>query len=85
MVEILAMATVIAPITGGALQAVKKGFNVNNRYLPLMAVILGSLLGMAAYFLDAELGLRIWAGGISGLAATGLFELGKNAIEGDGK
>lgn len=83
MVEILAMATVIAPVTSGVVQAVKQATNINKRYLPAVATVLGMGLGAAAYFLDAELGLRIWAGGISGLAATGLFELGKNTIESD--
>lgn len=80
MVEILAMATVIAPVTGGLVQAVKNATQVNKRYLPLMAVGLGIGLGAAASFLDAEIGLRLWAGGVSGLASVGLFELGKNVI-----
>lgn len=79
MVEILAMATVIAPVTGGVVQVIKKATNVNKRYLPAVATVVGVLLGAAATFLDADLYLRLWAGGISGLAATGLFELGKNA------
>ena len=79
MVEILAMATVIAPVTGGLLQVVKKATQVNKRYVPLMAVALGIVLGAAAVFLETDIVLRVWAGGISGLAATGLFELGKNA------
>ena len=79
MVEILAMATVIAPVTGGVVQVIKKATNVNKRYLPAIAAVVGVLLGAAATFLDADLYLRFWAGGISGLAATGLFELGKNA------
>lgn len=77
MVEILAMATVIAPVTSGVVQVVKQATQVNKRYLPAVATLTGIILGAAAYFLDAELGLRVWAGGISGLAATGLFELGK--------
>lgn len=84
MTEILAMATIIAPITSGMLQVFKKATQVNKRFIPLMAVGLGALLGSAAYFLDAEIGLRIWAGGVSGLAATGLFEFSKNA-KGEGK
>ena len=79
MVEILAMATVIAPVTGGVVQAVKKASNLNKRYLPAVATVVGIGLGAAAYFMDADLGLRIWAGGISGLAATGLFELSKHS------
>lgn len=83
MVEILAMATVIAPVTGGVLQAVKRATQIKKRYIPILAVVLGVVLGAAAYFMEAEIGLRVWAGGISGLAATGLFELGKNTVEGD--
>lgn len=81
MVEILAMATVIAPVTAGVVEAVKRATQVDNRYLPAVATILGMGLGAAAYFLDAELGLRVWAGGISGLASVGLFELSKNTVD----
>lgn len=55
----------------------KQAANVNKRYLPAVATILGMGLGAAAYFLDAEIGLRLWAGGMSGLASVGLFQLGK--------
>lgn len=78
MVEILAMATVIAPVTSGVVEAIKKATKINDNLLPIIAILIGAILGGGAYFLDAEMGLRIWAGGISGLAATGLFELGKN-------
>lgn len=81
MIEILAMATVIAPVTSDFIEVVKIATNLNKRYLPAVATAVGIGLGAAAYFLVAELGLRIWAGGISGFAATGLFELGKNTIE----
>ncbi|HEY4601275.1 MAG TPA: holin [Cerasibacillus sp.] len=81
MVEILAMASVIAPVTSGVVQVVKQATQINNRYLPAVATVLGMGLGAAAYFLDAELGLRVWAGGVSGLAAVGLFELGKQTVD----
>ncbi len=83
MVEILALATVIAPVTGGLVQAVKNATQIKKRYFPLMAVGVGLVLGAAAYFLDAELGIRLWAGGVSGLASVGLFELGKNVKNGE--
>ena len=73
------IATIVAPITTALVEAVKKGLKPNERIMPLVAVVIGILLGAAAYFVDAEIGMRLWAGGISGLAATGLFELGKNA------
>lgn len=80
MTEILMMASIIAPITGAVVQMIKKATRVNKRYLPAVATLVGIFLGIVAYFLDAEIGLRMWAGGISGLAATGLFELGKNSV-----
>lgn len=83
MTEILMMATIIAPVTAGVVEAIKKATGINKRYLPILAAVIGLIIGAAAYFLDAETGLRIWAGGISGLAATGLFELSKNTVEGD--
>lgn len=81
MVEILAMATTIAPVTWGMLQAIKTATKVNKRYIPLMAVVIGVVLGIIATFLDVDITLRMWAGGISGLASVGLFELGKNTID----
>jgi len=77
------MATVIAPVTGGLVQAVKNATQVKKRYLPLMAVGVGLTLGAVAYFFDAEIGIRLWAGGVSGLASVGLFELGKNVKTGE--
>lgn len=82
MVEILAMATAIAAVTSGVVQAIKKTEVVNKRYMPLLAIFIGTLLGLGAVFIDIDVISRLWAGGISGLAATGLFEFSKNTIEG---
>src|SRR5699024_12026967 len=76
MVEILAMATIIAPITSGVVQVVKQATQVNNRYLPAVATILGMGLGAAAYFLDAELCLRVWDGVIVDMDRKGKFRYG---------
>ncbi|WP_155669142.1 holin [Ornithinibacillus caprae] len=84
MVEILAIASVIAPVTSGVVQAVKSATGVNKRYLPVMAMAVGIGLGAAAFFVDIGLGERVWAGGISGLASVGLFELSKKS-KGDEK
>ncbi|MBO1002662.1 holin [Pseudogracilibacillus auburnensis] len=77
MIEILSMSTIIAPITYGVTQMAKKATNINKRYLPMVATVLGMGLGATAFFLEADLTSRLWAGGISGLAAVGLSELGK--------
>lgn len=81
MEEILLLATAIALVVGGVVEAIKRATNVNKRYLPVVAIAVGILVGAAAYFLDAEIGLRMWAGGIAGLMSVGLFETGKNIKE----
>lgn len=82
MNEILAMASVIAPVTTGVVQLVKKS-GASHRFIPLLALIVGVLLGAAAFsFTDLYFMDRIWAGIISGLASVGLFELGKQAKKG---
>lgn len=81
METILILATAIAIVVGGAVEAIKRATNVNKRYLPIVAIAVGILVGAAAYFLDAEIGLRMWAGGIAGLMSVGLFETGKNIKE----
>ena len=82
MIEILTLATIIAPLTTALLEVVKKAIGIDQRYLPLLAVLLGLILGGLATFLDSELILRLWAGAVSGLASVGLFELGKQ-VKGD--
>lgn len=82
MVEILTLATIITPLTTALIEVVKKAIGIDQRYLPLLAVLLGLILGGLATFLDSELILRLWAGAVSGLASVGLFELGKQ-VKGD--
>lgn len=82
MEEILFLATAIALVVGGVVEAIKRATHIKKRYLPIVALIVGILVGVAAYFLEAEIGLRMWAGGIAGLMSVGLFETGKN-IKGD--
>jgi len=77
MVDILAMATAIAAVTNGVVHAIKRTKLISKRYLPLVAIIAGALLGASALFIDIGIVERLWAGGISGLASVGLFELGK--------
>jgi hypothetical protein len=81
MIEVLAMASLIAPVTSGLVQIVKKS-GISNGMLPFLAVVIGVGLGAGAFsFVDLQLVERLWAGGISGLAAVGVFELGKNTVK----
>lgn len=46
MEEILILATAIAIVVGGVVEAVKRATNVNKRYLPIVAMIVGALVGV---------------------------------------
>lgn len=76
MTDVLVFATVLAPIILALVQLIKKTFTVPNNLISLIAFAVGVLVGAAAVpFTDLDLVLRLWAGGLAGLSATGLFEL----------
>lgn len=78
MAEVLIFATLISPIILGVVELIKQTASFPKKYVPLIAVVVGILVGIAAQpFTELDLVLRLWAGGLSGLAATGLFELVK--------
>jgi len=77
MTEVLLFATILAPIILALVELVKKSVTFPKNYIPLIALLIGVLIGLAAYpFTDLALDLRLWSGGLAGLASTGLFELG---------
>lgn len=76
LTDVLAYASVLAVFVLAVVQLVKNSVNVPKNLLPLIGLVIGLLVGAAAYpFTDLELVLRLWAGGLAGLSATGLFEL----------
>lgn len=76
MEDILTFSTVLVPIVTALVQLVKTTINMKKRFVPLTGLIIGILIGFAAQpITDLDLVLRLWAGGIAGLSATGLFEL----------
>lgn len=78
MDQVLSFATVLAPIVSALVQLLKKTVNLEKNFIPLISLLIGILLGVFAYsFSDLGLVSRIWAGGVAGLAATGMFELVK--------
>jgi hypothetical protein len=86
MTEVLIFATVIAPIILGVVELIKRSASdsLNKNYIPLIAFAVGIFIGFAAQpFTDLDLALRLWAGALAGLSATGLFELGNNRKEGE--
>lgn len=84
--NVLAFATIIAGFVIALVQGVKRTANVPKNLLPLVGVVIGLLIGLAAYpFTDLDVALRLWAGGLAGLSATGLFELAFSKRQGTTK
>ncbi|MNV37119.1 Phage holin [compost metagenome] len=74
--NVLAFATLISVFVLALVQLVKNTANVPKNLLPWIGLLIGLLIGWAAYrFTDLDLTLRLWGGGLAGLSATGLFEL----------
>lgn len=77
MEDVLLFATIISPVILALVEVVKKSISaIPASYIPLVAIIVGLFVGYAAEpFTDLDITLRLWAGGLAGLSATGLFEL----------
>ena len=74
---------VLVPILVGILQVVKKTELVDMKFIPVVSIVVGLLLGI--FFSGYQLNEGIIAGLIIGLSAVGLFSGTKNVIEGIGK
>ncbi|MEK5038963.1 holin [Sporosarcina sp. FSL K6-3457] len=85
MTNVLIFATILAPIILAMVELIKRSATIKKNRIPLIAFAVGIFIGFAASpFTDLDLVLRLWAGGLAGLSATGLFELG-NKYEGSTK
>ncbi|MET3507021.1 holin [Halalkalibacter oceani] len=77
MEPVLLFATVISPIILALVELLKRSVSLSKNIVPLVSLIIGLIVGAASYpFTELELILRLWAGALAALAATGLFELG---------
>ena len=88
MTAVLVFATILAPVILALVELVKRTGSIPNNLIPLIAFVVGIFTGFAgAPFTELPLNLRLWSGGLSGLAATGLFELGnrRNGTSKDGE
>lgn len=74
MYQVLVFATILAPIVTAMMELLKRSFPRLKPYHAVLSLIVGALLGAAAYpFTDFELTARLWAGGVAGLASAGLY------------
>ncbi|MEK3664022.1 holin [Paenibacillus sp. FSL F4-0236] len=74
--DVMAFALILAVFVLALVQLVKNSINIPRNAVPVIGLLIGLLIGAAAYpFTDLDIVLRLWAGGLAGLSATGLFEL----------
>ncbi|RZT21954.1 holin family Hol44 protein (superfamily V) [Fictibacillus sp. BK138] len=72
--------SLLAPLVTALMELLKRTFPIPKKYIPLTSFFVGLIVGILAYpFTDMDVVLRLWSGGIAGLAATGLYEIGKRS------
>ena len=60
-----------------------KGLEINKKYLPVISVALGAILGGAfSFYYGADLFTHIVQGVVYGAAASGIYDMAKIAKEG---
>lgn len=80
MEDILLFSSIIAAITLGIVQVLKKTQRMPKNYVPLISVVIGAIVGGLTVFVpelgeSLSMGGRVVAGLISGLMATGAWEV----------
>ncbi|WP_405168753.1 holin [Paenibacillus sp. FSL H3-0286] len=74
--DVMAFASILAVFVLALVQLVKNSINIPRNAVPIIGLLIGLFIGVVAYpFTELDLVLRLWAGGLAGLSATGLFEL----------
>lgn len=74
--ELLLLATLIVPMATGVVEVLKQALTIKKNFIPLIGLFVGVCIGfIAAPLSDADIYLRLWAGGIAGLTSSGLYEL----------
>jgi len=87
MNEIMIFAGVLAILTVAFVQLIKKTTQVPSKLMPLISLAIGIIVGAIAYFVpeltsDLSIGAHLIAGALSGLSASGLFDLATKTNEG---
>ncbi|ALS73736.1 holin [Planococcus rifietoensis] len=78
MTDILILTSVLVPVIAGLVEVVKKAVNMKVNFIPVVALLIGLLIGfLAVPISELDTVMRLWAGGHAGLASVGLFEVVK--------
>lgn len=87
MDTIIVYAGIIGVLTFGVIEVVKASTNISSKLMPLISVLIGVLVGAVALFIpeitgDLSVGGHLLAGAISGLSASGLYDLASKTKDG---
>ncbi|PSL42118.1 A118-like holin Hol118 [Planomicrobium soli] len=78
MAAVLIFASILVPIITALVEMIKKTVDLRVNFISVLAFLVGLIIGLAAFpFTDLDSINRLWAGGLAGLAATGLYEVVK--------
>ena len=74
--QLILLISILTPVIFGLTEAAKQMFALKKDWIPLIAVLIGLFVGFAAEpLVQMDIYLRLWAGGLAGLASTGLYEV----------
>ena len=69
------VAVILAPITTGIIEVVKQTLNIDNRYLPILSLLVGILIAVAiALGTGQDLVQYVLVGIVGGLSSAGLYD-----------
>lgn len=69
------VAVILAPITTGIIEVVKQTLNIDNRYLPILSLLVGILVAVAiALGTGQDVVQYVLVGIVGGLSASGLYD-----------
>lgn len=69
------VAVILAPLTTGIIEVVKQTLNINNRYLPILSLLVGIFVAVAiALGTGQDVVQFVLVGIVGGLSASGLYD-----------
>lgn len=69
------VAVILAPLTTGIIEVVKQTLNVDNRYLPILSLLVGIFVAVAiALGTGQDVVQFVLVGIVGGLSASGLYD-----------
>ena len=69
------VAVILAPITTGIIEVVKQTLNIDNRYLPILSLLVGILVAVAiALGTGQDVVQYVLVGIVGGLSSAGLYD-----------